>query len=177
MTLPASAPISLADVATELRAAGGMFLSHDDVKRLLGISRLSGGPITLAQLLGKTRPWWGLVPVKQTTGSTTYYSWLTADGGLAEAVDPYFGNVAITAIQSSLNAAGSGSVLNFASDPGFRNDIKGQLLDSNWGVLREVVFSYNSSTGNWRTPQTTGTDYSTCLFQAAGYWDVNLIKL
>ncbi|MCY1253014.1 hypothetical protein D9M68_123190 [compost metagenome] len=177
MTLPASAPISLANVATELRA-GSMWLNHDDVKRLLGISRLSGGPISLAQCLGKTRPWWGLVPVDQdNVGATTYYGWITSDGGLAEAVDPYFGNVAITGLQATLNAGGSNTVLNFASDPGFRNDIKGQLLDDNWGVLREVVFSYHSSTGNWWTPVTTGTDYSTCLFLSAGYMNVNLIKL
>jgi hypothetical protein len=181
MTLPAVAPISLQDIATELRRlpGEGVALNTDDVKRLLGISRLHPGPNSLSDLLGKTRPWWGLVPVKyQAFSGTTYYDWNQSDGGLADAADPYFGNVPITAIQSSSNAAESGSVLNFQSDPGFRNNIKAQLLDSNYNVVREVVLTYNApAVFQWKSVTLGGGDTSTCLFVAAGIFFVNLIKL
>lgn len=181
MTLPAVPPISLQDIATELRSlpAEGAFLNRDECKRLLGMSRLHPGPISLSDFLGKTRPWWGVVPVTSNSiGGTTYYKWSQSDGGLAAAVDPYFGNMPITAIQSNIDASGSDSILNFQSDPGFRNNIKAQLLDDNYNVVREVVLTYNAqAVYQWRSATLGGGDTSTCLFVATGIFLVNLIKL
>lgn len=179
MTLPASPPISIVDLANETRnTAGGFWLSHDDVKRLLGLRKSNPGPITLMDCLGKSRPWWGLVPVsKVLSGSTTFYTWLQAHGGLDAAVDPYFGNVPITAIQSTVSALESGSILSFDGDPGFRNNIKAQLLDSDFGIVREVVYSYDAVGTYWRSAQLPGGDTSTCLFLSEGNQFVNLIKL
>lgn len=182
MTLPASPPISIVDLANETRhTIGGFGIPHDDVKRLLGLPRSHPGPISLMDCLGKTRPWWGLVPVnKATLGSPvtiTWYQWSQADGGLADAVDPYFGNVPIIAIQSKISAAESGSILSFDGDPGFRNNIKAQLLDNDFSVVREVVYTFDSVGVYWRSAQLPGGDTSTCLFLSEGNQFVNLIKL
>lgn len=181
MTLPAVPPISFQDIATELRLlpGEGLSLSWDNVKRLLGMSRLHPGPISLSDFLGKTRPWWGLVPVRQNDiPGTMWYSWNQSDGGLAAAVDPYFGNMPITAIMSTVSASGNDTIVNFQSDPGFRNNIKAQLLDDNYNVVREVVLTYNAqAVVQWRSATLGGGDTSTCLFVATGIFMVNLIKL
>ncbi|MDR3382318.1 hypothetical protein [Cupriavidus basilensis] len=175
MTLPAVPPISLVDIATELRlGALGVFLTHDDCKRLLGLSVSHPGPISLSDFLGKTRPWWGLVPIQDVIGQ--YYAWNQSDGGLAAAVDPYFANNPITAIQSSNGTGNPHSTVNFASDPGWRNNIKAQLLDDNNTVVREVMLSYRTGGTSWQSADRSAGDISTCLFVAAGIFRVNLIK-
>ncbi|WP_454731843.1 MULTISPECIES: hypothetical protein [Cupriavidus] len=181
MTLPASPPISMVDLANETRnTIGGLGIAHDDVKRLLGLPRSHPGPISLMDCLGKTRPWWGLVPVTKSTGGSqvivTYYTWIQSHGGLAAAVDPYFGNVPIITIQSLLSDAESQSILSFASDPGFRNNIKGQLLDNNFVVTREVIYTPDPGGLNWRV-RVASLDPGVCLFVSEGVQFVNFMKL
>lgn len=176
MTTPASPPISIQNVSAELRISNSGQLNYDDVKRLAGLSRLATS-VSMSQLLGKTRPYWAGID-SAVSGSSIGYSASTFVGALFPSTDEYFGNVQIRQLMTTTYGGSTvQTTLVFASDPGFRNDIKARLLDDNFGFIREVTFAYSSGTGNWHTPELSVGSAAATLFTGAGSYELDLIKL
>lgn len=176
MTTPASPPISIQNVSTELRISGSGQLNYEDVKRLAGLSRLATS-VSMSQLLGKTRPYWAGVDA-EVSGSSIGYSAITFVGALFPSTDEYFGNVQIRQLMTTTFGGSTvQTTLVFASDPGFRNDIKARLYDDDFGFVREVTLAYSASTGNWHSPQLSVGSAAATLFTGAGSFQLDLIKL
>lgn len=176
MTTPASPPISIQDVSTELRISSSGQLNYDDVKRLAGLSRLATG-VSMSQLLGKTRPYWAGIDT-EISGSNIGYSASTFVGALFPSTDVYFGNVQIRQFMTTTYGGSTvQTTLVFASDPGFRNDIKARLLDEDFGFIREVTLAYHASSGTWRSPELSVGSAAATLFTGAGSYELDLIKL
>lgn len=175
MTTPATPPISLSDVAAELRHPTSGELNAEDVKRLAGVSRLATS-VSMSQLLGKTRPYWGGVTSEV---STPYigFSGISFVGALSPQIDVYLGNVQIKQFMTRTSSGTSQTTLVFASDPGFRNDLKARLLDTDFGFIREVTLSYSPGGGTWETPVLAAGSAAATLFTGAGVYQLDLIKL
>lgn len=177
MTTPAVPPISLTDVAAELRHPSVGELNAEDVKRLAGISRLATS-VSLSQLLGKTRPYWGGV-TSEVSGLDIGFSGPTFIGSLVPQIDVYLGGVQIKQFMTTTYTFDSTvqTALVFVSDPGFRNAIKARLLDLDFGLIREVTLSYNAGSGTWRSPSLPIGSADATLFTGAGSYLLDLIKL
>ncbi|KDP84715.1 hypothetical protein CF70_018020 [Cupriavidus sp. SK-3] len=175
MTLPSVPPLSLSEVAAELRAGAGLDMAYEGVKRLAGVSRLATS-VSMSQLLGKTRPYWGAVDAG-VLGADYGFSGVAFVGALVPQIDAYLGNVQIRQFMTSTYGGLVQTTLVFASDPGFRNDIKARLLDNDFGFIREVTLSYYSGTGNWRTPELAAGSPAATLFTGTGSFQLDLIKL
>ncbi|QYY30300.1 hypothetical protein K2O51_23305 [Cupriavidus pinatubonensis] len=176
MTTPAAPPISIQNISAELRIVGSGQLNYDHVKRLAGLSRLATG-VSLSQLLGKTRPYWAGVDAA-VSGNSIGYSASSLVGALFPSTDVYFGNVQIRQLMTTTYGGATVQTgLVFASDPGFRNDVKARLLDEDFGFIREVTLTYSASTGNWFTPELAVGSAAATLFTGAGSFELDLIKL
>lgn len=175
MTTPAVPPISLADIAAELRHSSNGELNADDAKRLAGVSRLSAS-LSLSQLLGKTRPYWGWVDSDVNTPFIGF-SGSSFTGALGPQIDAYLGNAQIRQFMTRTSSGTSQTTLVFASDPGFRNDLKARLLDADFGLIREVTLSYSAGAGTWNTPELAAGSAAATLFTGAGSYLLDLIKL
>ena len=177
MTTPAAPPISLSDVAAELRHPSNGELNAEDVKRLAGVSRLATS-VSMSQLLGKTRPYWGQVDAV-VSGLDTGFSGPALMGALVPQIDAYLGSVQIKQFLTTTYTFDSTvqTTLVFVSDPGFRNGLKARLLDMDFGFIREVTLSYDSASGNWRSPSLPVGSAAATLFTGAGSYQLDLIKL
>ncbi|MGE8365980.1 hypothetical protein [Cupriavidus sp.] len=176
MTLPAVPPLSLSDVAAELRAGAGIDMAYEAVKRLAGVSRLATS-VSLSQLLGKTRPYWGGVDAG-VNGNYIGYSNASFTGALSPQIDQYFGNVQIRQLMTSTYDSTVETSLVFASDPGFRNAIKARLLDNDFVLIREITLTYFTGGSVWSSPsRPVGSAADATLFTGPGSYQLDLIKL
>lgn len=178
MTLPSIPPISLSDVATELRSGVGVDMAYEAVKRLAGLSRLATS-VSMSQLLGKTRPYWGQVDAEVSSPSIGYSS-ASFTGSLSPQIDQYFGNVQIRQLMTTTYSFDSTvqTSLVFAVDPGFRNAIKARLLDRDFVFIREITLTYSTGGSVWSSPsRPIGSAADATLFTGAGSYELDLIKL
>jgi len=179
MTTPINPPISMDDVAAELRvpADSALELGDPNCKRLAGINR-TVQTVSLSDLQGKTRPYWASVSTRRTGGLYTFigYNKASGEGWLLPSTDPYLGSVEITFIGGYIDSPQNETTLNFASDPGFRNNLKIQVIDTaTWSVLREVVLSYYPGSGQWRSAQSADNTYN--IWTTEGIYELTILKL
>lgn len=176
MTLPASPPLTLAQVGAELGIPAGDPVTLNDarVKILAGYGAVRE-TLSMSELLGKT---WPLVANCNVVYSSVLAWYIYArdsfSGTLSPDKAPYLGNVAIKQITSGGSSTKWTSIV-FDSDPGFRNALRMQRIDWQTGqLLKEVILNYQSG-GVWVSAE--ASDQSMMITTQTGPFDFKLWKI
>jgi hypothetical protein len=137
MTLPASGPLSLTDVAAELGlSATGLSLGHQWVRQLAGQPYGSGTPVSYSGLRGQSAQFTGNVTF---TMSSSNYGFVSS-GSFA---CPFFG-ASTASINNQGDFSGSTPELVFAQAPNW----VGNIILINNGVGQTTLTKVNATT--WR---------------------------
>ncbi|CAG2129093.1 hypothetical protein [Cupriavidus numazuensis] len=182
MTTPSSPPISMDHIGDELRIARGVQFELGDalVKRLAGLPP-STVAVSMDQLLGKTRGYWGTAVVTQYINSLQAAVSGTGGSSLAPASDAYFPGASIVKIDCW---DGSSNGTDYRTDVEFSGawldssmDALLQVLDlSTNTVLRQIrctVAGNNMTSADPSGP--TGNDRSHQIFLSPGTYDIRIV--